>query len=104
MPPKFVYETINLCGFKDRVQYLESGSYSVEKLHIPTLFSPHNEPCEETVEWLNARFLGSNPVIFEIYIQIYKENQENYYSGTERSQVCNKKIQNAKSEKIYHYF
>jgi len=51
--PRFVLETLNLCGWGDRIQYLDNGSYSVKKLYIPTLYSPRNEPCREAIEWLN---------------------------------------------------
>ena len=51
--PKFIIETLNLCGWGERIQYLDNGSYSVKKLYIPTLYSPRNEPCSESIEWLN---------------------------------------------------
>ena len=103
--PKFVYETINLCGFKDRVQYLESGSYSVEKLHIPTLFSPRNQPCEETVEWLNAKFLGSNQtedctLDTKIYNKIYVSRDDAETRGVHNSLEADNLLTNLGFKKV----
>jgi hypothetical protein len=103
--PKFIFESIDLCGFKDRVQYLESGSYSVEKLLIPTLCSPRNQPCEETVEWLNTKFLGSNKIEdctpdTKIYSKIYVSRDDAETRGVHNSHEVDNLLTNLGFKKV----
>ena len=54
---KYVYDSLKITGYFDKVNFLDDGVYQFEKLHIPTLFSPPCRPSPLAIEWLRNHFL-----------------------------------------------